>query len=151
MRLKGLKRITKGILLMVVFSLMLVGCGSNKIPDGVREEFWELAKINYKIADDFMNCKTREDDEEVSKKRDENKDSFDKFTEMRDESSAEDNIKTIYAKNFVLNTDYFLIIRRYEKGDKVSEEDKAKIKEIKEEYKNNLKELKKEIKVDILK
>ncbi len=39
--------------------------------------------------------------------------------------------------------DYYIVIQEYGKGDKVSDEDKAKIKEIKEEYKNNLKELKK--------
>ncbi len=141
--MKSLKRITKGILLMVAFSLMLVRCSSNKIPDGVREEFWELAKINYKMLDNYMNCKTYDEYNEVSKTYDENKDTFDKFIKMRDESSVEGKIKETCGEVFLLNMDYYIVIQEYGKGDKVSDEDKAKIKEIKEEYKNNLKELKK--------
>ncbi|WP_291582638.1 hypothetical protein [Clostridium sp. UBA6640] len=149
--MKRLKGITKGILLMVVFSLMLVGCSSNKIPDEVREEFWEAAKINYKIIDNYMNSKTREEYHEFSKTYDENIDTFNKFIKTKDEGSVEKKIKATCGEIFLLNMDYYLVISEYEKGDKMSEEDKAKIKEIKEEYKNNLKELKKEIKVDILK
>ncbi len=149
--MKRLKRITKGILLMVIFSLMLIGCSSNKIPDGVRKEFWEEAKTNYKIIDNYMNSKTREEYHEVSKTYDENLDTFNKFIETKDEGSVEKKIKLTCGEIFLLNMDYYLVIMEYEKGDKMSEEDKAKIKEIKEEYKNNLKELKEEIKVDILK
>ena len=149
--MKGLKRITKGILLMVVFSLMLVGCSSNKTPDRVREEFWQAAKINYKIMDGYMNSKTREEYDEADKKLVENKDIFNKFVKMKYESPVEEKMETAYSNNFSLFIDYAAIIREYKEGDEKSEEDKAEMEKIKKEYKNNLKKLKKEIKVDILK
>jgi len=130
---------------------------SNKIPNGVRSEFWEWIQPCYMAVDDVMNCKTIDELDKIEAS----------YPKQEDDLTEEDlkNLPVFYAENdieekiletfyenyYEIRTDYYLIIINYHEGDKISVEDKVKMKELKKEYNNNLKELKKENNVNILK